>query len=864
MRLTAKLATLPLSLMCLSLLGGCNGASDDNSDTDNGGTYSLSLSYKTVVDGACAEPTNSLSFAANSAFCAVAHLKQDNRDRSGQLISFSATFGELSVTNKLTNSNGQAEIIVSNSAGAEGAGTLTASFTEGESSANANRNFEFTSTTAPSEPKFSLNSAIINGTAVVTQFKAGETVQLQATFLNEQGQGVAGKLASFTAGSASLNPSSALTKENGIAQVSYTPSDTELGAANLSVTLDDDGKTYQSSGLYEVLAKDAVSEDGIIVIGHFSADRSTFTENKLATTLPLEADKYIVSAGGTFGVTADVATKNDDGTYTRLQTPTSVSFSSSCVLSNDASIDSPVTTLSGAASSTFQNTNCSGNSQRNDQIIASVVAGNQTLSATLDFALASQTLANLSFVSAEPTSIRIKGAGGTGSSESSLITFKVADANGQPIAQQNVDFSLDTTVGDITFANDSNTTSNTSNSAGLVSATVLSGTMPTPVRVLATAKNSDDGSVTTQSEQLTINTGLPQQLGFSLSSSILNPEAGDHNGETASITAYASDSFGNPAPNDTTINFTAEGGQIEPSCVTVNGSCSVEWTSTSPRVPDHRITVLAYALGHETFFDTNGNNVFDNKVTDPVKLDDGGKIFAACLGADGKAKVCSGNGMDIDTYHSEGFIDLSDAYRDDNESGTYDKGEPYFNTASTSEFICLDESTDATCGDNKFNGPQCQTSDYENGLCGKVENQANKTYIRKALIMTMSGSKAYFKITQGNRTIFENGKQSMDVLTIDPGASMTFNIQFFDSANQIMPFGTTLTTTASEGELDASNYEVPNTNSIGGTTTSFTLTNDIDPASTGEAAKSSSISIDVETPKAVKSGISLIVELSGT
>ncbi|MGS0674954.1 Ig-like domain-containing protein [Shewanella sp. 125m-1] len=845
MRLTAKLATLPLSLMCLSLLGGCNGASDDNSDTDNGGTYSLSLSYKTVVDGACAEPTNSLSFAANSAFCAVAHLKQDNRDRSGQLISFSATFGELSVTNKLTNSNGQAEIIVSNSAGAEGAGTLTASFTEGESSANANRNFEFTSTTAPSEPKFSLNSAIINGTAVVTQFKAGETVQLQATFLNEQGQGVAGKLASFTAGSASLNPSSALTKENGIAQVSYTPSEAELGAANFSVSLEDEGKTYQSSGLYEVLAKDAVSDDGIIVIGHFSTDRSTFTENKLATTLPLEADKYIVSAGGTFGVTADVATKNDDGTYTRLQTPTSVSFSSSCVLSNDASIDSPVTTLSGAASSTFVNTSCSGNSQRNDQIIASVVAGNQTLTAELDFSLESQTLANLSFISAEPTSIRIKGAGGTGSSESSLITFKVADANGQPIAQQNVDFSLDTTVGNITFANDSNTTSNTSNSAGLVSATVLSGTMPTPVRVLATAKNSDDGSVTTQSEQLTINTGLPQQLGFSLSSSILNPEAGDHNGETASITAYASDSFGNPAPNDTTINFTAEGGQIEPSCVTVNGSCSVEWTSTSPRVPDHRITVLAYALGHETFFDTNGNNIFDN--------DDGNAVALACLNANRDAVACSGNGMDIETYHPQGFSDLGDAFRDDNEDGEWDaKGinpaEPYFNTASKDEYQPADK---------VFNGPQCTGS-----KCG--ENQANKTYIRKALVMTMSGSTAHFEITQDGVVIYTSGQQALTPTAIPAGATSTFAVRFFDSANQIMPFGTTLTTTASEGELVASNYEVPNTNSIGGTTTNFTLTNDIDPASTGEAAKSSSISIDVETPKAVKSGISLIVELSGT
>lgn len=841
MRLPSKLATLPLSLFCLSLLGGCNGASDDNSDTDNGGSYSLSLSYKTVENGVCAEPTDSLSFAANGSFCAVAHLKQGNSDRSGQLISFSTSFGQLSVSTKLTNSNGKAEVIVSNASATEGAGTLNASFIEGDNSADASRNFEFTSATSPSEPKFTLNSAIINGTAIVTQFKAGETVQLQAQFLDEQGQGVAGKMASFTAGSANLNPASALTKDNGIAQVSYTPSENELGAANFSVILEDDGKTYQSSGLYEVLAKDAVSDEGIFVIGHFSADGSTFTENELATTLPLEAGKYIVSAGGTFGVTADLATKNDDGSYTRLQTPTSVNFSSSCVSSSDASIDSPVTTLSGTASSTFQNTNCSGNSERDDQIIASVVAGNQTLSATLDFSLASQTLANLSFVSAEPTSIRIKGAGGTGSSESSLITFKVSDANGQAIAQQAVEFSLDTSVGGISFANGKTTISNTSNSAGLVSATVLSGTMPTPVRVVATATANDE-SVTTQSEQLTINTGLPQQLGFSLSSSLFNPEAAKHNGEKVTITAYASDSFGNPAPDDTTINFTAEGGQIEPSCVTVNGSCSVEWTSADPRVPDHRITVLAYALGHETFFDTNGNNVFDDN--------DGGAIDLACLDKDGVAIACTGNGMDIETYHTGGFSDLGDAFRDDDESGTHTSGEPYFNTASNPTY---------SAADGLFNGPQCTGS-----KCGKIEDQANKTYIRKALVMTMSGSEAHFKVTQGNRTIYENGKQSMDVVTIAPGESMTFGIQFFDSANQIMPAGTTLTTTATKGELDADNYEVQNLTHEGGSYTSFVLTNDIDPTSVGEPAKSSTVSLKVETPKAVKSGISFTVELSGT
>lgn len=843
MRLTKKLAALPVTLLCLSALSGCNGASGDNEDTDNGGVYSLSLSYKTVVDGQCAEATDALSFSADSSFCAVAHLKQAGSDRNGKLIAFSTSFGELSAATKLTNSSGLAEVIVSHSAANEGAGTLTANFSENENTASGTRNFEFTSATSPSEPTFSLNSAIINGTTIVTQFKAEETVQLQAQFLDEQGLGVAGKMATFVAGSVTLTPNSALTKENGIAQVSYTPTESELGAANMSVTLESDGKTYQSSGLYEVLAKDAVSEEGIIVIGSFSADGATFTENQLATTLPLVDGKYMVSAGGTFGVTADLATKNDDGSYTRLQTPTSVSFSSSCVLSNSASIDSPVTSLSGTASSTFQNSSCSGNSERDDQITATVVAGNQSITANLDFSLASQTLANLSFVSAEPTSIRIKGTGGTGSSESSLITFKVSDANGQAIAQQQVDFSLDTSVGGISFSNGDTTISNTSNSSGLVSASVLSGTIPTPVRVLATAMGTDDESVTTQSEQLSINTGLPQQLGFSASASISNPEAGDFNGEKVSITTYASDSFGNPAPDDTTINFTAEGGQIVSSCLTVNGACSVEWTSASPRVPDHRITILAYALGHETFFDTNGNNIFDDA--------DGGSVALACLDRDGNAVACSGNGMDIETYHAGGFSDLGDAFRDDDESYTHTSGEPYFNTAAKDSY---------TATDGKFNGPQCDST----SLCG--EGLANKTYIRKALILTMSGSQAHFEIKQDGITIYSDGDDAAAIVTnaIPAGASSTFSIRFFDSANQIMPVDTTLNTTANQGELTADAYTVPNRNGIGGTTTGFTLTNDIDPTSSGEPAKTSQVSIDVDTPKSVKSSIGFAVELTGT
>jgi hypothetical protein len=35
------------------------------------------------------------------------------------------------------------------------------------------------------------------------------------------------------------------------------------------------------------------------------------------------------------------------------------------------------------------------------------------------------------------------------------------------------------------------------------------------------------------------------------------------------------------------------------------------YQSSSPRPTDGRVTVLAYALGEESFLDVNGNNVFD-------------------------------------------------------------------------------------------------------------------------------------------------------------------------------------------------------------------------------------------------------------
>ncbi|MCP3128624.1 Ig-like domain-containing protein [Shewanella sp. KJ2020] len=825
MRLSKTLAVFSWALLGAIALSGCNGAADeDNGGTDaTDGIYKLSIDFKTLSGSECGSFTSHQNFPKDTGFCAVAKLEKGSAAVSNQKVDFTTDLGVLTPSSKLTNNNGEAIIVVSNPDLLVNAGTITATTTPKDSTIalTASRYFEFLSagdSTSPPPPK--LSASILSSSTLVTRFKVDESVQLQAILLDSESKGIEGAKVTFSAGSAVLNPASALTDPQGIAQVPYTPSATELGANTLTVTVDYQGKSLQNSSLYEVLSKDAVNQEGTLKLGSFNG--TVFTEGKLASTLTADANgAYKISAGGSFGVTASLVLEANDGTITRVQTPSSISFSSDCTSSNSATLDTPVTTLSGNASSTFQDTSCSGNSERNDQIIATTVAGNQTLTASLPFTLQRQTLASLSFESAEPAQIRIKGAGGTGSSESSLVSFKVTSANGQPAAQQEVSFTLDTVVGGLSFANGTANAQSLTNSQGIASVRVLSGTVPTPVRVVASAIDTDTKEViTSQSEQLTVNTGLPQQLGFSLSTTVFNPEAGDHDGETATITARLSDSFGNPAPNDTTVNFTTEGGQIAPSCLTQNGACSVTWTSSAHRPQDHRITILAYALGHETFFDTNGNNQFDSA--------DGGAITNACL-FNGVAGNCSGNGMDVETFHSSGFSDLPTAFRDDNENFAYDSGERYFDNLGRGTY---------PTADGKFNGPQCQGS-----LCGT--GQANKTYIRKALVMSISGSQAYISVQQDG--VLLAGVN--DIKPVAAGAESEFVVFVHDSAKQIMPAKTKIELCVDcNGAPDI--IEVANTltgkNGLG-TPLSFT------------ASAGSQVSIVTTTPKQVKTSLSFTV-----
>lgn len=324
-------------------------------------------------------------------------------------------------------------------------------------------------------------------------------------------------------------------------------------------------------------------------------------------TMTLQAGITQLSAGGTTSLTAQLM----DGSSAYL-TETDVSFSSTCIGTNLASVNTPITTATGVAISNYTAQGCTGS----DTVTASATIDGTTITASATLNILAATLGSIEFVSAVPTNIALKGMGGAGQSETSTVTFRVRDTSGNPIANQSVTFALNTAVGGLQFSPGTDTA--ISGVDGLIQTIIQSGTVATPVRVTATV---DATGISTQSDQLVVTTGIPDNDSFSLSAATLNPEAFDYDGVQVAITAHVADRFNNPVPDGTTVLFTTEGGSIGGSCQTTSGACSVNWTSQDPRPTiDNlngttgnagRVTILATAVGEESFTDQNGNGTFD-------------------------------------------------------------------------------------------------------------------------------------------------------------------------------------------------------------------------------------------------------------
>ena len=210
-----------------------------------------------------------------------------------------------------------------------------------------------------------------------------------------------------------------------------------------------------------------------------------------------------------------------------------------------------------------------------------------------------------------------------------------------------MNFTLNTVAGGLSLTR----ASAVSGIDGTVSTIVQAGIVATPVRVTATIDASSP-AIATQSDQLVVSTGIPAQDGMSLAVATHNLESFNIDGVEDVFTVYLADHFGNPVPDGTAVNFSAQVGQVTPFCTTANGRCTATWTSSGTRTPDGRVAILAYAIGEESFTDLNGNGVADGLVDQ-----------AACLAAAGglQASVVCGE-----------FTDTTQAWRDDAHMGFYE------------------------------------------------------------------------------------------------------------------------------------------------------------------------------------------------
>ncbi|HYF44393.1 MAG TPA: hypothetical protein VEA35_18360 [Ramlibacter sp.] len=226
-------------------------------------------------------------------------------------------------------------------------------------------------------------------------------------------------------------------------------------------------------------------------------------------------------------------------------------------------------------------------------LAATAVVGTSTFSAQKSIAVSTappvpgqnpQSLANaVNFLDVTPkdSSIVLAGSGGSGRSESATLRFRVVDTNNTPVKGVKVDFAV-VPAADVTL----NIPSATSDAEGVVVTTVSSKSVATAVVVRATVSGR---TITSQSDQLLVTTGVATQAGFDLSASKYNLNSG-LTGDSSLITVRIVDSNGNPVADGVPVVFTANYGAVGSSsrggCTTTNGSCQVTFSVQDPRPAD--------------------------------------------------------------------------------------------------------------------------------------------------------------------------------------------------------------------------------------------------------------------------------------
>lgn len=417
-----------------------------------------------------------------------------------------------------------------------------------------------------------------------TTVTAAAPATVTAVVKDATGAPVTGQVVQFgtSGGLGKLSSSSALTDATGSASVSLQPA------------------TSSTTGADQVTASTTVNGSALLATAGFQL---TATQVTIASFV---ADATTLAAYGQATITANLA-------GTTATSPVNVVVSSGCVAKGKASLTpSNATTSTGVATFTYRDAGC-GATDITDTLSASVTG--TTATAALQMTLTSPQVSSITFASATPSTIYLKG---SGLNETSQVVFQVRDTAGNGLPGQSVRLEMVSAAGGVTLDSGLIPVTKNSDSLGNVVARINSGTVPTAVRVKATLVA---GGISTVSSNLSVAVGLPSQLNFSLAQGTINIEGFNIDGTPNTYSIIASDRLGNPVPDGTAINFVTEGGQVEAIKFTgtVNGlaRASANFISAEPRPSDGRVTVTVYSLGEESFLDVNGTNIYELSAAEP-------------------------------------------------------------------------------------------------------------------------------------------------------------------------------------------------------------------------------------------------------
>jgi len=748
--------------------------------------------------------------------------------------------GQLLVTSALTNSDGIAKVEI-HAGNIVGAGTATVTV----EALTANFDFSTSNPVAVIEP-VNLKLKLVDGAgSTITNVSSIEPSRLQAT-LTHSGLPTAGVKITFSLSDdiGELKTTSALTDNMGIASVLlYAGAQDGAGTAVSTVGDVTDSLDFSAS----VAAVNVEMGD--------------------LTLLPTS-----IGPNGTASLSVPI-NEVIGGVTSPLTQSVNVQFSSACVQAGKAEIASEVATVNGVATVTYKDKGCGAV----DKINVTSTIGQTVLTKNVDLTVGAAALQSIQFTEVSSNFIALKGTGGASRSETATVTFTVYDELGAAVSDTLVNFSLSTNVGGIEIRPE---TSAKTDANGRVDVIVSSGSVSVPVRVIASLDQFP--TISTVSGALSISTGVADYNSFSLSASNLNPDAWGIDNVEVDINARLADHYNNPVPDGTTVQFSAEYGAVDASCVTVNGACSVKWRSQSPRTPSpayRDVNAITRTIGSTLCLNTSGvdtglsaaglpcfydnqrtanrfgglGQVYGNRIT----------IFAHVLGEESFADS-NGSGQ----YNSgEAFTDLAEAFRDENEDDVFGgrlangdvvdgaedvNGKCYDNATNVcfepggdnEEYIDLNSNNVFDKANGLYNGVLCSVDDDAAGLCSRTLISVSKN-----LTILQAGSGLSVGLIQAglDRNTPSNYGQSVDLKT----GAKTIHLYAAGAFNGLLPSESTITFDAGNGEI------VGPTECVVGKSSAFSINHCSVTVKADDETSSGSLTATVATPSGVGVTVSI-------